>query len=61
MRDPNRIDSFLAAIGKIWKDTCPDWRFGQLICNLQRYGGSDLFYLEEEDFLALVESYLRGY
>lgn len=47
MRSPERIDSVLAEIGRIWKEV-PDWRFMQLICNFQRYIGSDGFYLEED-------------
>ena len=34
MRDPNRIEPFLQELGKIWKEECPDWRFGQLIFNV---------------------------
>lgn len=47
MRDPKRIDPFLHDIGLIWKNCCPDWRFGQLIENV--FGEMDYvpFMLEE--------------
>ena len=54
MRDRNRIDPFLERLGKVWKKV-PDWRFGQLMCNLQRMAGHDLFYMEDEDFMDFVD------
>lgn len=57
MRDINRIDNFLGQIGKIWKEHFPDWRFMQLICNLQSFCGSDMFYMEEDRFLEYLEAY----
>lgn len=48
MRDPNRIDKFLSVLGEAWK-LVPDWRFFQLICNLQRRKGSDCFYMEDDE------------
>lgn len=54
MRSPERIDSVLAEIGRIWKEV-PDWRFMQLICNFQRYIRSDGFYLEEDRFVGKLE------
>ena len=48
MRDLNRIDDFLKVLGDAWK-TVPDWRFFQLICNLQKAKRSDCFYMEDED------------
>lgn len=47
-RNPDRIDSFLETLGRAWKRV-PDWRFFQLICNIQRAMGSDAFYVEDED------------
>lgn len=40
MRDPERIEPFMQEIGKLWKENCPDWRFGQLIENV--FGGMRL-------------------
>jgi hypothetical protein len=33
MRDPNRIPLILQEIERIWR-LHPDWRLGQLVCNL---------------------------
>ena len=33
MRDPNRITLVLQEIERLWQ-AHPDWRLGQLICNL---------------------------
>ena len=59
MRDPNRIDKFLERLGMYWKQV-PDWRFGQLFCNMQRFDGSDLFYKEDEDLLRLFRKYFQN-
>lgn len=60
MRDIKRIDGFLEEIKNIWKENFPDWRFGQLVENLNRYHG-DLFYLEEKDFLRVLKSFVNEY
>ena len=57
MRDPNRIDTFLTKLGEYWKNNVPDWRFMQLISNIQCQCGSDLFYTEEEQFLKLLDEF----
>lgn len=54
MRNPARIDIVLKVIGECWKKV-PDWRFGQLMCNLQKKAGNDLFYMEDEDFMDFVD------
>ena len=54
MRNPARIDIVLKVIGECWKKV-PDWRFGQLVCNLQKMAGHDLFYMEDEDFMDFVD------
>ena len=49
MRDPNRIKPFLETIAKCWEQV-PDWRFGELIENLnRRLDIKDLFYIEDEE------------
>lgn len=53
MRDINRIDPFLKELGEIWKMNCPDWRFGQLICNLPY--DRDPFFMEEDEFMMTVK------
>lgn len=56
MRDINRIDGILASIGEIWKKV-PDWRFMQLICNLQSACGQDMFYFEDDRFEEVLHKY----
>jgi hypothetical protein len=50
MRDPNRIYKICHALAEQWSRV-PDWRLTQLFNNLQRYDDSDLYYLEEDEFL----------
>lgn len=61
-RDVNRIEPFLGEIAKVWKRQ-PDMRFGQLITILEyrakAKGIQDLFYLEEEGFLELLQEYAK--
>lgn len=57
MRNPNRIDEFLVKLGEIWKKNCPDWRFGQLMDNVLNSSDSDPFFLEEPEFLTMMEEF----
>lgn len=59
MRDPARIYPFLNKIAELWM-TVPDWRFGQLVNNLQGWEKNDLFYVEDDDFLKRLEVMLKG-
>lgn len=59
MRDPARIYPFLNKIAELWT-TVPDWRFGQLVSNLQKWEDNDLFYVEDDDFLKRLEVMLKG-
>lgn len=43
MRDQKRIDKFCETL-KVYWHMVPDWRFMQLVCNLQAQIGSDGFY-----------------
>ena len=46
-------------IEKQW-DRFPDWRFGQLIENIKRfYNIDDLFYIEDDEMLKLIENFMR--
>lgn len=61
-RPKERIPLFLEKLGELWQEHWPDWRFGQLMCNLDRYyqathNGADFFYLEEDAFEAFLEEY----
>lgn len=58
MRDPNRIDDFCDQLKEYWS-LVPDWRFMQLICNLQRSVGSDGFYIEDDQMLNVFELYFN--
>lgn len=58
MRDVDRIKPFLEDIEKIWKEKCPDWRFGQLMFNFICESG-DPFYWEEEKFLTELKQYFE--
>lgn len=60
MRDPKRISRLINILQYYWFNKVPDWRFGQLICNLQSAAGNDLFYMEDEDFVQLVEQYFKS-
>ena len=56
-RNPNRIAPFMNRLETLWKEECPDWRFGQLISNIQTYIGHDIFYLEEDEMMEFIENY----
>ena len=58
MRDINRIDDVLKTLSECWKKY-PDWRLGQLFCNLQRAAGQDLFYLEDDQMIKLLNLYFE--
>ena len=60
MRDPNRIDPFMERLAWIWKNNCPDWRFGQLMSNAERVmktHGTDIFYMEDDELLEYFEEW----
>ena len=54
MRDPNRIHDVLMELEKLWV-RYPDWRFMQLINNLQATQGNDMFYIEDNKFINIIE------
>ena len=54
MRDPNRIDKVLAAVGDVWKQY-PDLRLGQLLANV--YPSMVLYYKEYEDLVEGVKEF----
>lgn len=63
MRDASRIEPFLTEIGKVWKENCSDWRFGQFLSNtlpsmINNHG--DMFFWEEKDFLNYLQEYFDG-
>ena len=61
MRNPERIDKFLAVLGKGWKERYPDMRFGQLMTNMlgsMAAEGRDPFFPEEDEMERYVRKYL---
>ena len=60
MRDINRIYPFCMQLAKIWSEKVPDWRFMQLISNLQSAIGNDGFYIEDDRILEILDAYLEG-
>lgn len=58
MRDPKRLDNFYYKLKELHKQI-PDIRFGQLICNLQRSEGNDLFYYEEDKMIKALEKHIK--
>jgi len=59
MRKKERIDIFLNQLGKIWKENCPDWRFGQFMVNVLNTFDIDPFFLEEDDMIKKIEQYFN--
>ena len=61
MRNPNRIDSFCTELAKIWHKV-PDWRFGQLICNVfgeMAADGHNPFFPEEDEMLDYFKKFFK--
>lgn len=56
MRNPERIDKFCAKLAEYWKEV-PDWRFGQLVCNVLGTCNRDPFFYEENEMLKVFEDY----
>lgn len=56
MRNPERIDKFCSKLAEYWKEV-PDWRFGQLICNVLGTCKRDPFFYEEDEMLKVFEDY----
>ena len=58
MRDPKRIRKFCDEFATLWESSCPDWRFGQIICNV--FSGSDPFYLEDDKAMEKIRKYFSS-
>ena len=61
MRNPKRIKPYCDALASIW-GAVPDWRLGQFMWNIIRYyeeQGKDPFYMEDEEFLAGMITFLN--
>lgn len=59
MRDPDRMTDFMQRLRDIWQQECPDWRFGQLICNVFSQLDFDPFMLEDNQMLYEFERYFN--
>ena len=58
MRDPKRIRPFLDRLEKVWQKV-PDWRFGQLMCNVLNSMEQDPFFPEDEEMIKYFENYFK--
>lgn len=63
MRDVNRIEPFMNELVNIWKEQCPDWRFGQFVSNvmgwIQIEKERDIFFIEEDKMLEYIKEYFK--
>ena len=59
MRKVERIDKFCSELAKIWKENCPDWRFGQLMVNVLNSMPKDPFFPEEDEMLEFFQNYFK--
>lgn len=60
MRKVDRIDDFCDRLKLYWK-LVPDWRFGQLICNVFGSFKVDPFFPEEDTMLEFFDQYFAQY
>lgn len=58
MRDPARIYKFCNELAECWSKV-PDWRFGQLLCNVlgAEMPGKDLFFPEDDEMIGYFKHY----
>lgn len=59
MRDPERILPMMTEMAELWKEKCPDWRFGQLMSNFF-YTTGDPFHYEDDVLLEKFRAYMSG-
>jgi len=60
MKDPGRIDEIIELIKQLWS-SYPDWRFGQLICNIStKLGYEDPFFVEDDLLKKKIEELLES-
>ena len=59
MRDPNRIHRLMVVLEDVWNHY-PDWRFMQLINNIQRARGHDMFYIEDDKLETILIDYIAA-
>ncbi|HEY8805112.1 MAG TPA: hypothetical protein VIM42_08430 [Clostridium sp.] len=54
MRDPERIDEIIEELRICWKKY-PDFRFGQLVYNINKSSNPDIFYPEDDMWLLWIK------
>ena len=62
MRNKNRIYKFCNEFANVWANNVPDWRFGQLICNVfgqMASDGRDPFFPEEDEMIRYFKNYFN--
>ena len=60
MRDINRIDDFCNRLAAVWKENCPDWRFGQFMMNVLNSFDKDPWFMEEYEMIERIENFFGG-
>lgn len=61
MRNSIDIDKFCLRLNNAWQQV-PNMRFGQFMCNVLstcQARGKEMYYLEDEDFMVMVNAFLR--
>lgn len=61
MRDVKRIKKFCDELALVWENNCPDWRFGQMICNVfgEMAMERDPFFPEEDEMIKFFKDYFN--
>lgn len=63
MRDKKRIKKFCDELATIWENKCPDFRFGQMICNIFNDMAvskrRDPFFPEEDEMINYIKNYFN--
>lgn len=59
MRDPNRIEPLLSALGEAWHKW-PDQRFGQFITNFFGMCDYDIWHTEDDMWLVGLQAFIDG-
>ena len=57
-RDPKRIEDVLSRIRRLWH-MYPDLRLGQLLINVVNNPDHDIFYVEDDALISMIEDYQK--
>lgn len=63
MRNKKRIKEFCDEFANIWEENVPQWRFGQLICNVfgqMATKDKDPFFPEEDEMINYFKNYFNN-